>query len=339
MEKDLKFVCCQPDDTYYTWQVHLWLESLRKLGQSDKAVILIFIPNGRMRNQKWDQIAALYPESEFVFYFDEHNTTSLIPTYIPILRPYLLWRYFTDHPEMQQKAVFYCDCDIVFTEKFDMSEFQNNDTCYVSDTNSYINARYFDSKVHDVLPAKLEAYKQRDILQEITSQVGISRQVCEANNDHSGGAQYFIKNISADFWHKVLSDCIKIRVYLQGVNREFFESENKGFQSWCADMWAVLWNLWYFDHEVKVIPQMEFAWATDTIQKLDRCTIYHNAGIGDVMQSGYPCFYKGRYHMGTDPFTDPHLQVVFNHETSRKYCTWYYVNKMLELKQTYNLTY
>jgi hypothetical protein len=31
--KDVKFVTACPDDTYYTWQVHLWLESLKDLGK------------------------------------------------------------------------------------------------------------------------------------------------------------------------------------------------------------------------------------------------------------------------------------------------------------------
>ena len=40
--RDAKFICCQPDDTYYTWQVHMWLESLRNLNLSHKAIVLIF---------------------------------------------------------------------------------------------------------------------------------------------------------------------------------------------------------------------------------------------------------------------------------------------------------
>ena len=43
MKKELKFICAQPDDSYYTWQVHLWLESLRKLGHSDKAIVLLYV--------------------------------------------------------------------------------------------------------------------------------------------------------------------------------------------------------------------------------------------------------------------------------------------------------
>ena len=75
--KDLKFICAQPDDTYYTWQVHLWLESLKNIEQSDKAIVLIFTPKGRTRNSKWKQVIDLYPEAEFNFFDDEEG--DLIP--------------------------------------------------------------------------------------------------------------------------------------------------------------------------------------------------------------------------------------------------------------------
>ena len=54
MSKKLRYACVQPDDTYYTWQVHLWLESLKLRGESDKAIVLIFIPNFREQNPKWE---------------------------------------------------------------------------------------------------------------------------------------------------------------------------------------------------------------------------------------------------------------------------------------------
>jgi hypothetical protein len=337
--KDLKFICAQPDDTYYTWQVHLWLESLRKLGHSDKAIVLVFTPKSRKKNDKWKQIVDLYPEAEFVFYNDEDSVSDLLGIYIPILRPYVLWRYFKDHPEMSAKAVFYCDSDILFTEKFDIQQFIDDEINYLSDANSYINATYFDSKVKDVLPTKLEEYKTRDILAEIASVVGISREIAEENNEHSGGAQYLLKNVDAHFWSKVMNDCILIRTYLQKINREFFENESKGFQSWCADMWAVLWNLWLRNQQTKVIPELAFAWAPDPITKLDTHTILHNAGITGPFMGNVPYFYKGAYHLGKDPFNDPHLNVVFQHEESKKKCTHYYITELLALKEKYNLNY
>ena len=61
MSKELKYVAVQPDDQYYTWQVHMWLESLKNRGESDKAIVLIFTPNYRKVNENWKQIIDLYP--------------------------------------------------------------------------------------------------------------------------------------------------------------------------------------------------------------------------------------------------------------------------------------
>lgn len=339
MSKDLKIICAQPDDTYFTWQVHLWLESLRKIGYSDKAVVLLFVPKGRQPNPKWQQIFDLYPEAEFVRYNDEHDISNLLGVYIPILRPYILWRYFRDNPAMSGKAVFYCDSDIVLTENFKIEHLLDDETVYLSNTNSYINASYFDSKVKDVLPEKLEEYKTRDILAEVTSIIGINRDICERNNDHSGGAQYLLKNIDASFWSKVMNDTFLIRTYLQKVNKDFFESEAKGFQSWCADMWAVLWNIWLREQTTQVVPELDFAWAPELIERLNTCGIYHNAGIAGAVHNGYPCFFKAKYISGTNPFDDPSLEEIINHPETKKHCTWYYTSQLMELRDKYNLTY
>ena len=337
--KDLKFICAQPDDTYYTWQVHAWLESLKSIGHSDKAIVLVYTPSFREKSDKWKKIEDLYPEAQFAYYKDGGDVSQHLGTYIPVLRPYVLMRYFQEHPEMSAKAVFYCDCDILFTDKFNVDDYINDDICYLSDTNSYINATYFDSKIHQVLPEKLEEYKTRDVLAELTSLIGISREIAEKNNDHSGGAQYFLKNVDAKFWHKVMNDCIIIRKYLQHINRHFFASEERGFQSWCADMWAVLWNLWLRDIETKNIPEMEFSWASDAIEKVHKLGLFHNAGITTRDMGGYPAFYKGAYHTGKDPFNDTHMQTVLNDENAKRYGTHYYVTKLIELKNKYNLNY
>lgn len=337
--RDLRFISAQPDDTYFTWQVHLWLESLREIGHSDKAIVLIFIPKNRQQNSKWQQIINLYPESEFHFYKDEDDVSQYLGLYIPILRPYVLWKHFKKHPELVEKAIFYCDSDILFTENFNVDKFLDDDICYLSDTKSYISAEYFDSKIKDVLPEKLEEYKTRDVLAEVTSLIGIDRETAVANNANSGGAQYLLKNIDSSFWNKVMNDCILIRTYLQKVNREFFKDENAGFQSWCADMWAVLWNLWLRRQEVLVPMELNFSWAPDAITTLNERMILHNAGLVGPNQDNYPCFYKGKYHMGTDPTKDEHLNVVLQNEESKKHCTWYYANKLKELSEKYKLNY
>lgn len=337
--KELKFVTIFPDDLYFTWQCHLWLESLKEINMSDKAIVLIFTPSFRETNYKaFQYLIDLYPETEFRFYKDEHNVSKLLGVYIPILRPYTAWRYWTDFPEMKDKAVFYCDSDILFTPNFDVDGFLDDDVIYCSDTNSYINASYFDSKLKDVLPEKVEEYKTIDVLNETAKLVGITREICETNNLHSGGTQYLMKNVDAAYWKKVMDDCIPIILYLGNINKLYFENENKGFQKWTADMWAVLWNFWLRGQETKVVPELDFAWAPDPIGKLEKCGIYHNAGIVSTVQDNYPCFFKGKYHQGNSPFSDRFLDEVLEHPETQKHCTWYYAHKLDELRKKYHLT-
>jgi len=335
--RELKFICAQPDDEYFRWQVHLWLESLREIGHSDKAISCVFTPNFREFNEKWKELEALYPESQFFFYKDTDKISNLLGIYIPLLRPYILMKYWQQFPEMEKKAVFYCDCDILFTDKFDISPFIEDNTCYLSDTHSYISATYFDSKTKDALPEKLEEYKKIDVLEEACKLIGITREIAVKNNSHSGGAQYLLKNIDADFWSKVITDCIKIRNYLQQVNKTYFENESKGFQSWCADMWAVLWNLWERNKETKVVPEMDFAWASDNISKLENRGILHNAGITGLLQGDVPVFYKGQYHQGKSPFSDSYLEEIYNNEKSKTLCSYYYTKKLIQLKNKFKL--
>lgn len=338
--RGLKIVTIFPDDCYFTFQSHLWLESLKERNLIDKAIVLIFTPNDREQNkERFQQIIDLYPEAEFDFYKDEHNISQYLRRYIPILRPYTAWRYWTDHPEMKEKAVFYCDSDILFLEGFNLDPFLDDDIIYCSDTNSYINADYFNSKVRDVLPNKLEEYQSLDILDTAARMIGINRKICEKNNLHSGGTQYLLKNIDADYWFKIMNECIPLKNYLEGINREFFESENKGYQSWVTDMFLVLWNLWLRGQETKIVKELDFSWATDGIDRLKTTTIFHNAGISSDMQDGHPCFFKGKYHQGTDPTKDPHLDVILNNELSKKSCTWFYANKLKELSNKYHLNY
>lgn len=335
--KQLNFIQACPDDDYYIWQVHLWLESLREIGHSDKAISCVFTPDFREFNTKWKELEALYPESEFFFYKDTDKISKLLGMYIPLLRPYILMKYWKANPHMEERAIFYCDCDILFTDKFDLSPFINDEVCYLSDTHSYISATYFDSKVKDVKSELLEEYKKRDILQEVCEQVGITREIAEKNNDHSGGAQYLLKGITEEFWSKVITDCIRIRHYLQQINKTFFENENKGFQSWCADMWAVLWNLWLLNKEVKVVKELDFAWASDNISKLETKSILHNAGIVGLKQGNIPVFYKGTYHQGKSPFSDPYLEEIYNNESSKTLCSYYYTEKLIQLKNKFKL--
>jgi hypothetical protein len=342
MEKrECKFMTCCPDDTYFTWQVHLWLDNLKQLGKSEDAVVLLFIPVNRMRNSKWNKIIELYPETTFKFYKDDKDeiSRSMIPSYISVLRPWLMREWFKENPEYGKHAIFYCDSDILFTKGFNIDSFVDDDTNYLSDTNSYISITYFDNKRKEAIPERVEEFKEMDVFGMLGSLIGITREQGEKYKNDSGGAQYLMKNLDAKFWDKVMKDCMIIRAYLQRINKDFFKSENHGYQSWCADMWAVLWNLWFIDGETKVIPEMGFAWSTDQLTKLEDYPIMHNAGVTAPHMGKIPYFYKGKYHQGADPTVDPHLEEVLNNEVTKTKANWFYANALKELKQKYNLNY
>lgn len=289
--------------------------------------------------KEWDQLEKDYPEVTFHYYEDESfEVSNLIARseYVSILRPWLLMHHFNDYPELEQKAIFYIDSDIVFTKKFDFSPFLNDDICYLSNTKSYIAASYFDSKVKDVKEDMLEEYGKIDVLQQLTSALGTSRAVAMVNEDNSGGAQYLLKGINVKFWQKVLSGCLIILRQLGEVNQKYFpgktalDRENKGFQKWCADMWSVLWNLWVFGKETRCPRELDFAWATDMAEKWNDVSIYHDAGASTrPVEEGHVLFYKRdkKYiDNGVVPFSENLSHV------SRKYCSGRYVDEIMEAK-------
>lgn len=340
MKKELQIITVCPTDTYFSWQVHLWLESLKNINLSNKATILLFNPVGRPENPIWSKLQELYPEASFHIYQDDGTVSPLLGTYIPILRLYTMRRYCEDFPEIENKAVFYCDSDIIFTDKFDISHLLDDDVIYCSDTNSYINASYFDSKQKDVMPHMLSEYKTIDVLDEAAKMVGVTREICEKNNLHSGGTQYLLKNTNTKFWQDIFDKCIPLLIFLRGINQKYFENGNKGLQVWTVDMWLVLWQLWANNQETKIVPELNFAWSTDPISKLNTHTILHNAGITGTSMNGYPTFFKGMYHNGGNPFSKgEHIYNVLESEESQKYCTGYYANKLNELNKKYLLNY
>ena len=332
-------ITAQPDDQYFIWQNHLYIESCLKQGfNQDQIHILLYKPKNRQFNSNWNKLKEIYPDIN-IFLYEDKGVQQFLGVYIPILRPHILWQHFEVYPELNDKTIIYTDSDILWLDTLNINHLLLDNINYVSDASSYLNYSYFENKYKQVIPEKLEDAKSVDFLKELCNIVGIDKKIVIDNNNNTGGVQYILKNIDADFWKKVETDVLKIRLYLQQVNKIYFKNENDGIQSWCADLWAVQFNLWYRNLETKVVKELDFAWATEPIEKLNSCTIYHNAGVTGKYMNNVPYFYKGAYHTGQNPLLDEHLQIVINNEQSKKHCTWYYTNKLLELKNKYNIDY
>jgi hypothetical protein len=333
------FITCQPTDTYFIWQNHLYIESCLQQGiTEDQIHILLYKPRGREFNTNWNKLKECYPKLN-IFVYEDRGVQQHLGIYIPILRPHILWQHFEAFPELEDRTIVYTDCDILWTDNMNINHLLEDDINYVSDASSYLNYSYFKSKYKDVLPEKQEQAKQRDFAKEVCTIVGIDVQTLMDNNSNTGGVQYVLKNINADFWKKIEKDVLAIRKHLLQVNKEFYKDENTGIQSWCADLWAVQLNLWFFNKKSQTVKELDFAWSSDPIGKIETSPILHNAGITGNTMGDVLCFYKGKYHQGADPTIDTHLEEVINNEKSQKLCTWYYANELKKLKQKYNLNY
>lgn len=332
---DFKIVVAQPTDPYFIWQCHLYVESCIENGWKEEDIhILLYNPIGRPIDKRWDILKEHYPNLG-VFIYEDKGVENLLGIYIPVLRPHILKQHFEAFPELQKQTIIYTDCDILWTGNKGLDDLMNDNVCYVSDAHGYMNTTYFNNKINDCLSEKKEALSKIDVVEQLANIVGIDSSIIRDNNLNTGGVQYILKNVPADFWQKVQEDCISIRMYLMNLNKRFFASESKGYQSWASDLWAVQYNLWKYGKTTKVVEPLTFSWSPDPISKLEQCNIFHNAGIASTDQGGYPCFYKGKYVNGLNPFTDPQLDEILNNEESKKHCTWYYANKLRELSIKY----
>lgn len=310
--KKLRYVCVQPRLVYYAWQVEVMVNNFLKHGidGSDIDILVAWNPVDRTSDpeaiQAWDKLTAHYSTVNFHYYQD---TRPYPIHYISSIRPNILKQHWTAFPELKDQVIFYADCDIVFTKTPDFSKFLEDDIWYVSDTNSYINSKYILSKGQEVYDKMCEI-------------MGMDPEIPKQHDKDSGGAQYILKNIDADYWHKVERDSERLFFEINTMNNRIKQDDPTyhELQIWCADMWAVLWNGWLKGAEVKVVPELTFAWATDQIDKWEKNTIYHNAGV--TCACGRQ-FYKGIY-MTELPYNIK--QEAFNQTV----CSYNYVKEIIE---------
>jgi hypothetical protein len=244
-------------------------------------ILVAWNPNDKTSDPEnkdpWNKLASHYSNVRFFFYQDSRQQPI---HYISSIRPNILKQHFKAHPELVSEAIFYHDCDMVFTKPPNWNQFLNDDIWYLSNTNSYINYDYIKSK-------------GTDIYYQMCSIVGIEPIIPQLMNSNSGGAQYIMKNINHAYWNKVEKDSEQLYYQITQLNNQKKQDDpsHHPLQIWCADMWAVLWNGWLFGNETKVVPEMNFCWATDSKNRWEETTIFHNAGVTGPGEY----FYKGDY--------------------------------------------
>ena len=266
----MRYICAQPETIYYSWQVDVMIYSFLKNGINPSQIDIVFADVPKYDNACY-YLLEKYPNVNFYFYPDTRKQVK----YISSIRPHILKIHFYKYPDLYRGTFLYHDCDIVLTKPLDLSHYVCgcDQTCYLSNTISYIGYDYILSKGEDVL----------DLMCEVAN---ISKQTLKDNQENSGGAQYLLKNIDYKFWEKVETDCENLFVEVVKLNttKKTKDKNYHELQIWCADMWAVLWNLWKDNRKTKIIDELNFTWATHSIDDFGTYPIYHNAGVNDNLE-------------------------------------------------------
>jgi len=303
----MRYICAQPATKYYVWQVEVMINNFIKNGINPNNIDIVCVKYGNIP-EEWLKLSNNYA-ARFFFYDDIRESKN----YISSIRPNILKQHFFKHPYLSEEVIFYHDCDMVFTKPVKFGKFENDTIFYGSDTRWYIGHDYIISKGEDVLDKMCEI-------------VNIDKQLVKDNELNSIGAQYIMKNIGYVFWEKVEKDSERLFKEITDLNniKKLETTEYHELQIWCADMWAVLWNIWKLDIKTMCHDDLLFAWGTSSVNEWDKLNIFHNAGI---VNSSSGLFYKSDY-INRLPYND-NLNIT---ENTASYKYWE------EIKETAKVT-
>ena len=271
-----KFICAQPANTYYLWQIEVMINNFIKHGVKPSDMHILLSVQGE-RGCGWDILVNHYKDVQFFFYNDTRSDLS----YIPAIYFNLMKQHLAAHPELQDEVLFTHDSDIVFTKKPDLDFLFHTKKWYVADTHSYLDYSYIQSKSD-------ETY------QKMCEIVGIDPLIPKIMGRNIGGAQYIVTNTTSEFWDKVERDSISLYKYFCEIEPHYVKKHDGDYpiQKWTAGMWSYMWNGWLAGNDINVERKLGFAWSTDSVKNIDNHFILHNAG---VTNSDTGLFFKGAY--------------------------------------------
>lgn len=308
---ELMIVSAQPDEQYFHWQLEIQLHNLRKHNKDKQYVILLGVFKGNTLSS-WAKERISEGVNIVVYEINLHR-------YVPALRFELLSQYYKQYNvngELSAKSVLYIDSDVIFREWLDETQFSNNNTVYMSDCNSYLN--------YDYIASKGSIKNKEDLLDKLCLTVGISKDIVKLNNKNSGGCHYYFKPNTVN--EKFLVECLSAIHKFYNVaedyrtKREETEGDYHALQSWCADMWVVLWTLWKNKVNTELSDELNFTWATDNASTWYLNKIYHNAGIE---ASNTISFNKLKFEQKSP--------LLRTHNVDERFANWWYAKEINEI--------
>jgi hypothetical protein len=261
------------------------------------------------------------------FYEDNRD----VKTYIPSVKPYLISKWLEEYPEFGE-LFFLHDADIIFRELPDFNQLLNDDICYLSDTIGYIGYNYIMdccNRYEKIHPTS----EKGQLLQEMVDVIGVSIDCVKCNQENSGGGQYLIKNTDHNLWEKIYNDCTPLYNQMLDYQKRFPINPGE-IQFWTAEMWSLLWNLWLHGHKTEITKELDFSWATDSIEIYEKRPILHMAGVTNDLKTTK--FYKGDY-INLDPIMKLKENPNYFDYIDSNSATIKYIDNMKSFIKKYNI--
>jgi len=269
-KNNLIFISAQPDEPYFHWQVELYLYNFSNHGIEDNSYALF-----SYKDKPSDAALKLATRFKHIHFYKDTRIHGGKNHYEPSIRPHILKQFFSDFPHLGAN-VFYHDSDIIFVSLPKFELMLEDDVAYLSDTISY-NGSVHLKEVSSRHKAKYNVLAENDLFKKMCECLEISEELVSSNELNTGGAQYLLKKLDAEFWIKVEKDCVKLHELVSEYSDKY-KIENPA-QKWCADMWSVLWGYWRRGSKTLISKELSFSWAISTSLEYYTNNIFHYAGV------------------------------------------------------------
>lgn len=266
----MKYFTSQQDSTYFHWQIETYLRNFESRGIDLRDCHVILLYKDKV-SDKARELSENY-DAHFHFYPIDKECYN----YIASVKPYGMWQFYKENPKFSER-IFYHDADIIFTS---LPIFPSGGN-FMSATLQLGGMSYVDLEYLNLFEGVVSG------LEEI---VGVKAR------KEGGGAQYIFNPslMTPDYWEKVYRDSFAIYDFLGRWNLRR-EKGSRDVQQWCAEMWATLWNVWYFGEDIQIHESLDMCMSRDPISALK--PIVHNAGLMAINN-----FDKGRYSHRYPPY-------------------------------------
>lgn len=287
------YLSAQPAEFYFKWQIEVLLNNFSRLGIKKQQIHILFSYKGKVDDRIISLIKEYQEIANFFFYEDKRYGKS----YISTIRPHIIKQHFNRFPNLQFETIFYHDSDIIFREVPLFGELIKNSgkkVWFMSDADFYIGSTLLN-------------YFNTNILLDLCKLVNVDYHLLLQSQNIFGGAQYLMQNVPLEFWVKHEHDSEAIFNFLNAkyetYRQQRFDSTEledtsynvdfSSFQPWCSDMWSMILNTLFFGYQIRIDKELDFCWATDTIDKWYTTKIFHNAGV--TINEAHNTFYKENY--------------------------------------------